>query len=1542
MAARAFGARTDFGGSMAGKFSRRSRGALAVLTALLVTLFAIALTSSGTLAAEAASDPDGDATQGLAAYHKEADDSLATEEDAAGAPSPSDAAGAPNASTAANYEGNARGFFAWLGDDYANDYFTNTTTSTYDGRTFVSFTNMGASDDATSLDNMKAALAYIPKGNELRVGDDIFTGLSELKVSSGAMAVSQVHANWSRHYIQHADNAGDDAPYGENIAWSFGSDPFIQWYDNEKAIYIDTQTEDGSTGHYLNIVRSTHVGTGFAISNGGDQGYPYTYVQNFTYPWNSDRLWNYSDYLSYFNTFYNAHDISTATVTGLVDKAYTGSAQIQDLKVTIGSKTLSAGTDYTVSYSSNTNVGTATVTLTGTGNFTGRKELTFKILAQSIESATISAVPDQTWTGSEIRPALTIKLEGRTLVEGTDYTVAYSNNVNVGTASFTVSGRGGIGGELQGTFKIVPVSATPQVTLSQTSFVYNGSVQRPSVSSVKVSLGGSTVTVPSSSYSVTYASGCTNAGTYNVTVRLTGNYSGTSTTSFTITKAEQVVSAKNVSVALGKTATIQATTSGDGAITYQSANTSIATVSSSGVVTPVATGTTTVTIRAAETTNYKAGTASIQVVVGGTTPVIAVSDVSVVAGSTVDLGATTTGDGSLSYKCSNEAIAKVSASGIVTGVSAGTATITVTSAKTSQFDAVSKDVKVTVTRAKATITAADASVVVGSTVNLGATTTGNGALSYKSSNESIAKVSSTGVVTGVSYGTATVTVTSAQTGQYEAASKSVTVTVSRATPTISVSNVSVATGSTVSLGATTTSDGALSYRSSNDAVATVSSTGVVTGVSAGTATITVASAQTAKYSATSKSVTVTVTRNASELSHYGVDADRISLSDIVSPEDLDYTVSNDGTSIEVWSYNGNEPVVAIPAYIDGLPVTYIGDVFNANSTIEEVYLPDTVTVLSDSSFMDCSSLRAVNLGSITSIDDEVFFFMSGCNSIERLTMSDEATFAITALNGGPGVNIFTRDAIDSLRYIYIGSSMNDVSPLLFYGDSLEWVDVGEGNAVYSSVDGVVYSADGTELLVMGTSYSGDHTVPDTCTAITGVGFQQCSNAGRVYIPETVTSINGTQVFSDFGGTIVTPAGSYTAQFIEEKGIEVDLELIGEVDPPEAISIATATVEIEDQTYTGSALTPKPRVVLKGVTLVEGTDYELSYSNNVEVGTATVTITGKGDYTGTKRVTFEIVSQQEPTDPKWKRLAGDGRYDTMAKIVQEGWSSEEAGVVVLANGYNFKDALAAAGFAGRFGAPVVLTDGGRGDKVKNLSSQARSELLRLNPDYVIVAGGPFAVPDAVVNQVVDLLPDANVGRVSGKNACSTSAKLATELKGYWGNLAIIATDKSFKDALSAAPLSYATGWPILLASGGKSLNDDVLNALKECEIEYALIVGGTAAVTPNVENQLTRAGIRIADRLAGRNGVETSRKIAEFALEEGLSATNMAFATSQNFPDALAGAALCGKNGSVLLLCDDKAQGNLSFAEQHASEIETGYVFGGELAFSERLFSRLPE
>ncbi len=307
---------------------------------------------------------------------------------------------------------------------------------------------------------------------------------------------------------------------------------------------------------------------------------------------------------------------------------------------------------------------------------------------------------------------------------------------------------------------------------------------------------------------------------------------------------------------------------------------------------------------------------------------------------------------------------------------------------------------------------------------------------------------------------------------------------------------------------------------------------------------------------------------------------------------------------------------------------------------------------------------------------------------------------------------------------------------------------------------------------------------------------------------------------------------------------------------------------------------------------------------------------------------------------WKRLAGSGRYDTMAAIVQEGWKSS-SNTVIVATGNNFKDALSAAGLAGLKSAPVVLTDGGKGDKVTKLSPQAKSELQRLAPRTVYVVGGPFAVSDAVMADIQATLPSAQVDRVSGSTAASTSAAIATEAYWDWEDTAIIATNKSFKDALSVAPLSYAKHWPILLADNGQSLNADVVDALKQCGIKQVYIVGGKLAVTDKVESQLIKAGVAIAGRLAGLDGVHTSRAIADFAIKNGLSVSKMAFATSQNFPDALAGAALCGKNNSVLLLCDAKAQYNLSFAKTHKDNITTGYVFGGTYAFSESLFKSLP-
>ena len=74
------------------------------------------------------------------------------------------------------------------------------------------------------------------------------------------------------------------------------------------------------------------------------------------------------------------------TVSGVKNKEYTGSAITQDITVKENeqNRTLVNGTDYTVSYSNNVNVGTATVTITGKGNFTGTKTVNFSILGDTI------------------------------------------------------------------------------------------------------------------------------------------------------------------------------------------------------------------------------------------------------------------------------------------------------------------------------------------------------------------------------------------------------------------------------------------------------------------------------------------------------------------------------------------------------------------------------------------------------------------------------------------------------------------------------------------------------------------------------------------------------------------------------------------------------------------------------------------------------------------------------------------------------------------------------------------------------------------------------------------------------------------------------------------------------------------------------------------------------------------------------------------------------------------------------------------------------
>lgn len=147
---------------------------------------------------------------------------------------------------------------------------------------------------------------------------------------------------------------------------------------------------------------------------------------------------------------------------------YDGKAKTPTVTVKDGAAVLKEGTDYTVTYSNNINVGTAKVTITGKGNYTGTVTKEFTITkaapgqgAKDLSQCTIKlSKSSYAYDGKAKKPAVTVK-DGKTVLkEGTDYTATYSNNINAGTAKVTVAGKGNYKGTVIKNFTITVKKGT--------------------------------------------------------------------------------------------------------------------------------------------------------------------------------------------------------------------------------------------------------------------------------------------------------------------------------------------------------------------------------------------------------------------------------------------------------------------------------------------------------------------------------------------------------------------------------------------------------------------------------------------------------------------------------------------------------------------------------------------------------------------------------------------------------------------------------------------------------------------------------------------------------------------------------------------------------------------------------------------------------------------------------------------------------------------------------------------------------------------------
>ena len=238
--------------------------------------------------------------------------------------------------------------------------------------------------------------------------------------------------------------------------------------------------------------------------------------------------------------------IENATIDYVKDQYYTGSQITPEITVSYKDITLFNIDDYTITYGTNNelgeNKGSITITATDSSNFSGSQTVYFNISKQSIEDATITGYETEIeYTGHAYKPILTLTMGEKPLTEGTDYTVTYSEDIiNAGqTSVITITGIGIYSGSTTINVEIIKANIKDDLSFENFETKYTGTIYNIQVLYKDTSLPAgvtATYTVDDKPFS-----GTATAGTYLITATfdVDSNYEPieTMTATLTITKA---------------------------------------------------------------------------------------------------------------------------------------------------------------------------------------------------------------------------------------------------------------------------------------------------------------------------------------------------------------------------------------------------------------------------------------------------------------------------------------------------------------------------------------------------------------------------------------------------------------------------------------------------------------------------------------------------------------------------------------------------------------------------------------------------------------------------------------------------------------------------------------------------------------------------------------------------------------------------------------------------------------------------------------------
>lgn len=355
--------------------------------------------------------------------------------------------------------------------------------------------------------------------------------------------------------------------------------------------------------------------------------------------------------------------------------------------------------------------------------------------------------------------------------------------------------------------------------------------------------------------------------------------------------------------------------------------------------------------------------------------------------------------------------------------------------------------------------------------------------------------------------------------------------------------------------------------------------------------------------------------------------------------DYSYEILNDGT-LRLYQYEGTDTNIVVPDTIDGRKVTVLGNstfqYCTQASDIESVTLPDSLTTIEKNAFYNCEKLKSVTIPqNVSSIGLAAF--------VEGLSES-----------------------------------------------SLTEIKVDPENPYFSEKDGVVFSKDGTKLIVFPSGRSGDYQIPDGTVSVGDYAFYYCVNVSSITVPGSVRSLGegafgncssltkavlnegleeiGEYAFQSSSGIrdIIIPASvksvgknglrlssncrirvmstdtvwadnafrdsaliagkkdSTLQKYAEDRGYTfVELSADNRI-PLQNEWFEQITSEYE---YNGKSHEPKIESSESAPELEQGSDYEVTYENNINAGTATVKITGKDIFCGTVERSFKITPDE---------------------------------------------------------------------------------------------------------------------------------------------------------------------------------------------------------------------------------------------------------------------------------------------------------------------------